>query len=62
MTKEQKTKIIDNLSEEFKSSDAIIVASYKGTSHKKLEALRIEALKNNTKVKVVKNKNREDSN
>ncbi|VAY87098.1 LSU ribosomal protein L10p (P0) [hydrothermal vent metagenome] len=55
MTKLQKSKIIENLTQEFKTSDAIIVANYKGSSHKALESLRDSAREIGAKVQVVKN-------
>ena len=55
MTREQKNEIIATLSEEFKQSDAIVVADYKGTTHKSLEQLRIMAAEAGAKVQVAKN-------
>lgn len=55
MTKVEKNKIIDFLSEEFKGSEAIVVANYKGTSHKSLEELRNAAREAGVKVQVAKN-------
>ncbi|MEA3314908.1 MAG: 50S ribosomal protein L10 [Campylobacterota bacterium] len=55
MTKLQKNEIIDALSNEFKTSQAIVVADYRGTSHKDLETLRIAALEVGAKVQVAKN-------
>ncbi len=55
MTRNNKNVIVDLLTEEFKTSEAIVVASFKGTSHKSLEALRISALEAGAKVKVAKN-------
>ena len=40
VTKEEKVKLISELTEEFKSSDAIIVCDYKGLKVKAIEALR----------------------
>jgi len=56
MTRENKNVIVDFLSEEFKTSGAIIVASYKGSSHKNLEQLRVSADEAEVNVKVAKNK------
>ncbi len=55
MTRENKNAIVDMLTEEFKSSGAIVVANYKGSSHKNLESLRESALQADVKVKVAKN-------
>lgn len=55
MTKVQKNEIVNLLTEEFKSSEAIVVADYKGTSHKSLEELRQAAKEVGAKVQVAKN-------
>jgi large subunit ribosomal protein L10 len=55
MTKLQKNEIIESLTNEFKTSEAIVVADYRGTSHKDLEALRIAAAEVGAKVQVAKN-------
>ena len=55
MTKLQKNEIIESLSNEFKSSEAIVVADYRGTSHKDLESLRVAAAEVGAKVQVAKN-------
>jgi large subunit ribosomal protein L10 len=55
MTKIQKNEIVDSLTNEFKTSQAIVVADYRGTSHKKLEALRVAAAEVGAKVQVAKN-------
>ncbi|MEA3290205.1 MAG: 50S ribosomal protein L10 [Campylobacterota bacterium] len=55
MTKLQKNEIIEALTNEFKESEAIVVANYKGTSHKSLEVLRQAALEAGAKVQVAKN-------
>jgi len=55
MTKLQKNKIIEVLTEEFKTSNAIVVADYRGTSHKNLESLRISANEIGATVQVAKN-------
>ena len=55
MTKTQKNEIIGFLSEEFKSSGAIVVADYRGSSHKSLEELRKSAREVDAKVQVAKN-------
>ena len=55
MTRENKNEIINVLTEEFKTAGAIVVANYKGSSHKNLEALRVSALEADVKVRVAKN-------
>jgi len=55
MTKLQKNEIIESLSTEFKGSEAIVVADYRGTSHKSLESLRDAAREAGAKVQVAKN-------
>jgi large subunit ribosomal protein L10 len=55
MTKVQKNEIIEALTNEFKGSEAIVVADYKGTSHKSLESLRQAAAEAGAKVQVAKN-------
>lgn len=55
MTKTQKNEIVEYLSNEFKSSGAIVVANYKGSSHKSLETLRQSAQEVDVKVQVAKN-------
>ena len=56
MTRENKNTIVNFLTEEFKTSGAIVVASYKGSTHKNLEQLRISADEAEVKVRVAKNK------
>ena len=56
MTRENKNEIVNFLTEEFKTSGAIVVASYKGSSHKNLEELRVWADEAEVKVRVSKNK------
>jgi large subunit ribosomal protein L10 len=55
MTKTQKNEIVSYLTEQFKASEAIVVADYKGTSHKSLEALRKMASEEGVQVQVAKN-------
>ena len=55
MTKLQKNNLVNSLTEEFKSAQAIVVAEYKGTAHKELEELRIAAKELDVKVQVAKN-------
>lgn len=55
MTKTQKNEIVEFLTSEFEDSQAIVVADYKGTSHKSLEELRKAAVEAGVKVQVAKN-------
>ncbi|MFV0482313.1 MAG: 50S ribosomal protein L10 [Campylobacteraceae bacterium] len=55
MTKEEKAKLVESLTEEFKASDAVVVCDYKGLSVKKIEGLRNKAREVSIKVQVVKN-------
>lgn len=55
MTKTQKNELIESLTAQFKESNAIVVADYKGTTHKKLEVLRVAANEAGAKVQVAKN-------
>lgn len=55
MNKQQKVKVIDFLTSEFKESQAIVVCDYSGLSHKQIEVLRNDAKENGTKVQVAKN-------
>ena len=55
MTRAQKNEVVEYLSNEFKSSGAIVVANYKGSSHRSLESLRDSARDVDVKVKVAKN-------
>ncbi|MDD3324950.1 MAG: 50S ribosomal protein L10 [Sulfurospirillaceae bacterium] len=55
MTRQEKAEFINSLTEEFKSSDALILCDYKGMNVKSIEALRIKAKDLGVKVRVVKN-------
>ena len=55
MTRNEKVEIINTLTEEFKSSDAIVVCEYKGLKVKHLEVLRNLAKDADVKVQVAKN-------
>lgn len=55
MTRQEKNVIVNALSEEFKSAGAIVVVNYKGSTHKKLESLRLTAKDAEVKVQVAKN-------
>jgi large subunit ribosomal protein L10 len=55
MTREQKTSLINKLSEEFTASKGLVVAEYKGMSVANLEEMRNDARTKAIKVKVVKN-------
>ena len=56
MTRNHKKSLVEALSEDFKSANAMIVCDYKGLGVKKLEALRREAKTSGIKVQVIKNK------
>ncbi|MDR2342198.1 MAG: 50S ribosomal protein L10 [Campylobacteraceae bacterium] len=55
MTKDEKIKLVSELSEEFKASEAIVVCNYKGLKVKAIESLRNKARAANVKVQVIKN-------
>lgn len=55
MTRKEKAQIIQTLTEEFSSSEGIVVADFKGLTVKDLETLRNSARPQGIKVKVVKN-------
>jgi len=55
MTREEKNEIVSKLSEKFENSNAIIVADYRGTTHKQLEELRNMATDSQVQVQVAKN-------
>ena len=55
MTKNRKKELIDELTNEFKSSNGLVVADYKGLSVAQIELLRDSARVENVKVRVVKN-------
>jgi large subunit ribosomal protein L10 len=55
MTKTQKAKIIEVLSNEFKTVQAVIFCDYKGLTVPQLESLRNMAREKEVKVQVVKN-------
>ena len=55
MTRLQKNEIIEALTAEFKTSGALVVADYRGSSHKALENLRLSAAEVDAKVQVAKN-------
>lgn len=56
LTKQDKEKIVSEISELLESSKLTVVASYDGTSVKQLQDLRKQAREGSTKVKVVKNR------
>lgn len=55
VTKDEKIKLVSELSEEFKDSEAIVVCNYKGLKVKAIESLRNKARIANVKVQVIKN-------
>ena len=55
MTKAEKIEIVEKLTESFKSSNAIVVADYKGLSCSSIEQLRSLANEKEVNVRVAKN-------
>ena len=55
MTKNQKIEIVSAVTEEFKSSDALVVCDFKGLDVPTIEELRDAAKEANVKVRVIKN-------
>lgn len=55
MTRDQKQEVIARLSDDFTTSNAIVVCNYKGIVTKQLEVLRDTAREAGVKVEVIKN-------
>jgi large subunit ribosomal protein L10 len=55
MQKEDKQKVVDDLTERLKASDSLIVADYRGLTMPQVDALRDELLKHGAQFMVVKN-------
>jgi len=55
MTREEKVNIVNELTDEFKSANAILICDYKGMTCTELESIREKAIESNTKLKVCKN-------
>jgi len=55
MNKTQKSEIVNTLTEEFKSANAVVMCDYRGLTVGNLESLRKIAREKDTKVQVVKN-------
>jgi len=55
MTREEKVNIVAELTEEFKSANAIMICDYRGMTCGDLESIREKALESGTKIKVCKN-------
>lgn len=55
MTKQRKIALVESLSTEFKNSNSLIIADYKGLSVKQLEILRANARKADARVQIIKN-------
>jgi large subunit ribosomal protein L10 len=55
MTREEKVNIVNDLTDEFKSANAILICDYKGMTCIDLESIREKALESNTKIRVCKN-------
>lgn len=56
MTRQDKKDLVEKLSNDFNSAEALIVCDYKGTKVKNLESLRSNGKKSNISVQVIKNK------
>ena len=55
MTKNRKVEIVNNITEEFKTSEALVVCDFRGLDVPSIEELRIDAKEMNVKVRVIKN-------
>ncbi len=55
MTREEKVNIVAELTEEFKSANAILICDYRGMTCADLESIREKALESGTNIKVCKN-------
>ncbi len=55
MTRENKESIVADLTQEFKTAQAIIICDYKGMKVEQLETIRNSARESGTKIRVVKN-------
>src|SRR5216684_1533653 len=55
MQKEDKQRVVADLTEQLKTSDSLIVADYRGLTMPQVDALRDELLKHGAHFKVVKN-------
>ena len=56
MTRDEKSKIVAELGEAFKASEAIVISDFKGLSVKQLEDLRNSAREAGVKVRVIKDR------
>src|SRR3954447_13747802 len=55
MQKEDKAKVVDELTEQLRSADTLIVADYRGLTMPQIDALRGRLLEHGAKFTVVKN-------
>jgi large subunit ribosomal protein L10 len=55
MQKEDKERVVEELTERLRSSDALLVADYRGLTNSQLAGLRVELVKHGAKLSVVKN-------
>ncbi len=55
MLRKEKSAIIDFLTDEFKSSNGLVICGFTKLTHRQLESLREYANENDSKVRVVKN-------
>lgn len=56
LTKDEKQKVVSEVTELLSTSKMTVMATYKGTDVKAMQTLRREARSNGTKVKVIKNR------
>jgi large subunit ribosomal protein L10 len=56
LTKNEKIEIVNSITKEFKSSEAIVICDYRGLDVKAIEVLRDNAKKLDVNVRVIKNK------
>ncbi len=55
MTRDKKVDIVNELTDEFKNANALLVCDYKGMTCGELESIRAKALESNSKLRVCKN-------
>jgi large subunit ribosomal protein L10 len=55
MLKADKERVVSQLAERLRSSETLIVADYRGLTHKELDGVRTELLKSGARISVVKN-------
>jgi large subunit ribosomal protein L10 len=55
MLRAEKERVVSELAERLRSSETLIVADYRGLTHKELDGVRTELLKSGARISVVKN-------